>query len=423
MTRGQAARAIAALAATRTTTTTLAPAPTTTTTTLPPGHHVPDAVSEVQLVQSFNGRPPNAPYKVTGVARFGDLLLIESAASDIAVGDTNGLSDIFVYEVSTNSRTRLQGPAGEPSGASAVSVMSTGFSPNVAFVTFADGLATGDSNGSADLVVGPLGGPFSAVQGLGGQTPTSLSFPLVYNLDGSKLLVTSDAGNLVTGDNNGSEDLFVYDFQTHNFTRVNVGTGGQQSAGNSRQFLPSEVATSGDGTRVAFISDAPDLVPNDTNGVADAFVHDLTTGRTVRASRKSTGEESPVRSESLAMDGGATVFVGLHPLGLPSSEQILKYDIRNDTVSSGFLSTESPRGGVLELAYFPFWHRSFGLYLPSSWSVRPGDLVWHATRRGFVSYWVPEPTGGCIGRRFVGSANDMICDDGRRWTVPADLNT
>ncbi len=41
---------------------------------------------------------------------------------------------------------------------------------------------------------------------------------------------------------------------------------------------------SADGRIVAFTSDATNLVPGDTNGVADVFLRDLRAGTTVRAS-------------------------------------------------------------------------------------------------------------------------------------------
>jgi hypothetical protein len=57
--------------------------------------------------------------------------------------------------------------------------------------------------------------------------------------------------------------------------RASVSTAGDEANGLS--FLP---ALNGDGTIVAFKSNASNLVPNDTNQVADVFVHNCTTGET-----------------------------------------------------------------------------------------------------------------------------------------------
>ncbi|MBI3843525.1 MAG: hypothetical protein HY292_02690, partial [Planctomycetes bacterium] len=49
---------------------------------------------------------------------------------------------------------------------------------------------------------------------------------------------------------------------------------------------------SADGRYVLFTSDATNLVPNDTNGVADIFHHDRLTQRTTRVNVTSSGEQA-----------------------------------------------------------------------------------------------------------------------------------
>jgi len=58
-------------------------------------------------------------------------------------------------------------------------------------------------------------------------------------------------------------------------TRVSVHSGGSQ--GNGSSFPP---AVSADGRYVVFDSAASNLVAGDTNGVQDVFVHDRNTGET-----------------------------------------------------------------------------------------------------------------------------------------------
>ena len=92
---------------------------------------------------------------------------------------------------------------------------------------------------------------------------------------------TSRATNLVPGDTNGTEDVFVHDREGLT-ERVSIHTGGAQ--GDARSFLP---ALSGDGRFVAFSSQATNLVSDDTNtcggfttpdSCPDVFVHDRQTG-------------------------------------------------------------------------------------------------------------------------------------------------
>src|SRR5919108_244217 len=60
------------------------------------------------------------------------------------------------------------------------------------------------------------------------------------------------------------------------------------TGGNNQSDMP---AISGDGRFVAFVSLADNLVPNDTNGFADTFVHDRLTNTTERVSVKGRGRE------------------------------------------------------------------------------------------------------------------------------------
>jgi Ca2+-binding RTX toxin-like protein len=79
----------------------------------------------------------------------------------------------------------------------------------------------------------------------------------------------SSASNLVPGDTNNTTDIFVRDTLTNTTARVSVGLAGNQ--GNSESLAPS---ISADGQRVAFSSDATNLVPGDTNNISDVFVSD-----------------------------------------------------------------------------------------------------------------------------------------------------
>jgi len=89
----------------------------------------------------------------------------------------------------------------------------------------------------------------------------------------------SYASNLVSDDTNGEFDIFVHDLWTRTTTRVSIASDGTQGNDAARGG-----SISGDGRYVAFSSDASNLVPGDTNGCADVFVHDLLTGETTRVS-------------------------------------------------------------------------------------------------------------------------------------------
>jgi hypothetical protein len=83
------------------------------------------------------------------------------------------------------------------------------------------------------------------------------------------------------------------------FVQVSVSTAG--TPGNAASNDP---VISGNGQVVAFTSSATNLVPNDTNGVADVFVRDLTAHTTTRVSVTSAG------AEATASSGMPTEFLG-----------------------------------------------------------------------------------------------------------------
>ena len=74
-------------------------------------------------------------------------------------------------------------------------------------------------------------------------------------------------------------DVFVHDRQTGTTERVSVATDGSQGDLDSR-----DPTISADGRCVAFRSDASNLVPGDTNTSEDIFVHDRQTAITERVS-------------------------------------------------------------------------------------------------------------------------------------------
>src|SRR5205085_941269 len=110
-------------------------------------------------------------------------------------------------------------------------------------------------------------------QGNSGSARPSLS------ADGRFVAFSSVSNNLVPGDTNDVEDIFVFDRQTSTIQRVSVDVGGNQGDNHSRFS-----SLSADGRFVAFSSYATNLVPGDTNAVKDIFVFDRQTGSIQRVS-------------------------------------------------------------------------------------------------------------------------------------------
>jgi Tol biopolymer transport system component len=117
------------------------------------------------------------------------------------------------------------------------------------------------------------------------------------------------ASNLTHNDTNDVSDVFLRDL--NNMTRLISVNAAGTAPGNGRSFNP---IVSRYGERVVFESEASDLVPNDTNGVADIFVRDLFRGQTRLVSVNAAGDgPGNGRSHSPSMPdyGEVVAFVSL----------------------------------------------------------------------------------------------------------------
>jgi Tol biopolymer transport system component len=177
----------------------------------------------------------------------------------------------------------------------------------VAFASKASNLVAGDTNGKQDIFVQDrqTGQTTRVSVASDGAQGNGDSGQPVISADGRFVAFYSSASNLVPGDTNGVEDVFVHDRLTGQTTRVSVASDGAQ--GNGPSWGPS---ISGDGRFVAFESRASNLVPGDTNDTTDVFVHDRLTGQTMRVSVASDGREGNSYSwlARISADGRFVVF-------------------------------------------------------------------------------------------------------------------
>lgn len=127
----------------------------------------------------------------------------------------------------------------------------------------------------------------------------------VANEDGRYTVFASDSTNLVTGDSNAQRDVFIYDQQNTTVRRLSVSEQGTQANGFSQYpFI------SADSTKVAFSSDATNLVLGDTNGFSDIFLVTTFTGAISRVNVASDGTQANGSSfrPALSRDGRYVVF-------------------------------------------------------------------------------------------------------------------
>jgi hypothetical protein len=178
----------------------------------------------------------------------------------------------------------------------------------VAFQSLATNLVSGDTNSSDDIFLHDTqsGGTVrisvssSGAQGNGSSMLPSLS------ASGRLAAFRSLASSLVDGDTNNHADIFVRDLDAGLTTRVSIASSGNQANGDSISAV-----ISADGRYVAFISEASNLVSGDTNGFRDVFVHDRQTGVTERVSVSSAGAQANDTTNTLlgiSADGRQVAF-------------------------------------------------------------------------------------------------------------------
>lgn len=213
----------------------------------------------------------------------GRYVAFESDATDLVVGDTNGVKDVFVHDRATVTTERISiAPGGAQSnGYSRFPVISAD-GRYVVFESAANNLVTGAAPGR--LFVRDL------LTGVTEAIPAGAAQNAVISGDGRYVAFGSAESDLVPGDTNDFFDTFVYDRATGRMERVSVSSTGAQAIGGHSGW-PS---MSPDARYVAFMSHATGLVPNDTNEDYDAFVHDRLTGLTKRVSVESGGGQIDV---------------------------------------------------------------------------------------------------------------------------------
>ena len=257
---------------------------------------------------SSTGVQGNAESTAAGISGNGRYVIFESAASNLVPGDTNGFGDVFVRDVNTGTTSRVSVSS---TGAQANYLSTIGsISGNGRYVTFishATNLVPGDTNDVPDVFVRDLrAGTTSRVNvSSTGAQANDRSIGTAISADGRYVTFGSEASNLVPGDTNGAFDVFVRDLRAGTTVLVSVSSTGAQ--GNDFS-VGSEI--SADGRYVAFTSVASNLVPGDTNNSNDVFVRDRRTGTTSRVSVTSTGAQASTDSyfSKISADGRYVAF-------------------------------------------------------------------------------------------------------------------
>ncbi|MFV2066188.1 MAG: beta-propeller fold lactonase family protein, partial [Pirellulales bacterium] len=232
-----------------------------------------------------------------------------SNANNLVPNDTNQVRDIFVRDLvnGTTERVSVDSDENQAMGGHSYGPVLSADGRYVVFQSAAANLVAGDTNQKADVFVRDrVAGTTERVSVASDASEgNGASSKRWINDDGRYVVFESTASNLVPGDTNGRADIFLHDRDAGQTRRVSVGSDGTQGDNNS--YLPQ---ISGDGRYVAFQSWATNFDSRDSNATRDVFVHDVLTGSTRRLSVATDGSDSNGLSETAAIssDGRFVAF-------------------------------------------------------------------------------------------------------------------
>jgi Tol biopolymer transport system component len=306
----------------------------------------------VRVSVDSSGAQSNGDSASPSISADGRYVAFYSAATNLVSGDTNSSMDVFVHDFQTGATERVsvdsgggQGNAG--SGLYGIAISSDG--RYVAFDSFASNLVGGDTNGHNDVFVhdrqtGTTERVSVDSAGVQGNNDSGL-YGVAISSDGRYAGFSSLAANLVAGDTNTHQDIFVRDRQNGTTERVSVDSSGAQGNGDSYG-----ISFSADGRCVAFYSIASNLAGGDTNGTYDVFVHDRQSGTTQRVSVHSGGAQGNGGSQgtSISAEGRYIAFHSAATNLVDGDTNGYSDVFIHDRVASGFTSLCDPGvGGVI----------------------------------------------------------------------------
>ena len=377
-----------------------------------------------QIIQrvsvSSSGTEGNNISYQPSISSNGRYVAFGSEASNLISNDTNNASDIFRHDTQTGNTIRVNvNSAGQQSNAFSSSSRISADGRYISFYSTSSNLVANDTNSNSDIFRHDTqtGETIRVNLNSVGLQANGNSLESDMSGDGRYVAFISNATNLVNSDLNGLRDVFRHDIQTGNTILVSKSTNGIQA-----NDYPTGLSISADGRYVAFISEATNLVSNDTNNTFDVFKHDAQTGITTRVNVSSVGQQA--NAESLLYtdisENGRYIIFNSYATNLVSGDTNSNLDIfRHDSqtgetirvnLNSGGQQASSSSNGIPTVSadgrYVVF--RSSAANLVSNDTNVNGDIFKHDTQ-----------TGETI-RINLNSDNQQANDDSLQSAISAD---
>jgi Tol biopolymer transport system component len=242
----------------------------------------------------------------------GTRIVFVSGATNLVGGDTNGITDVFLYDTTTGvTRLLSRAPNGNAAnGASKLAYISAD-GTSVAYTSSATNIVRGSGElGLDNVFLHRIGAGTTELVTKAPDGTASNYYSVVGSVsaDGDLVSYRSGADNLVHDDTNGSDDVFLYNASTRTNLLISRTPDGAPANANSGTNM-----ISGDGTRVVYYSYASNLTAHDDTFLADIFLYDVASGTTSLISRGRNGGPGNRDSyyPSISGDGDVIAYTSL----------------------------------------------------------------------------------------------------------------
>jgi Tol biopolymer transport system component len=345
--------------------------------------------SRADGVNSAGANGDSAKPSITPAGRF---VAFESVATNLVPG-ANPVRNVFVRDTLANTTTLVsRASSGTPANGDSFHPSISANGSFVAFASIAANISTDNNDNFSNVYMRDMG--TGAVTLLSRVVLGSLSIPADGNsydptidLDGRRVVYTSDAHNLSSKVNNAFTNVFVTDVQTRFTFAVSLPTGGFLSQGPS-DGNSFDGMISADGRYVAFVSYANNFVDRSiqTPTVADVFRRDVQASTTELVSRRTGVDGAPAFADSShpSISGDGRFIAFQSSAGNLSSDGTAATNvfIRNlDTSATTLVSRKSGETGAGADApsYAPVLSRDGRIAAFSSDASNLSDLDDHVT--------------------------------------------
>lgn len=257
----------------------------------------------------------------------GFTVAFETSASNLAEFDNNSVRDVFIWNESYGLKLISRAMGGGTANGESYEPVISGDGSIIAYTSNASNIVTLQApystpnvyvhNGSSVTFISK---DYETGKAVTGYAPT-------ISEDGTRVAFCAYTNRLVKGDNNNLWDIFIWENGKQGLKRISLtATGAERNQGNesaSRIVWPS---ISGDGNWIVYATTASNMVPGDDNGKQDIFICS-SSGDNVRRISDGNGDSPIAQGDriSISYDGQWVAYqTNADNMGVPAGNILLQ---------------------------------------------------------------------------------------------------